>query len=70
MNDIEGAQLLRATVGAANSAGVTLVLPGAESATQKRYKRVLNGQTLSAGDSVLVAKMSGTYVVIGKIAYS
>lgn len=62
--------LLVATVGSVSSAGVTLVFPGEGAPTQKRYKRVITGQTLNAGDRVLAAKISGSYVVIGKIGYA
>lgn len=54
-----------ATVGSVTAAGITLVIQG--HTTEKAYKRLLNGQTLSAGDRVLVAKISGTYVVLGEI---
>ena len=57
-----------ATIGSVSNSGITLVING--HTTEKKYKRLLNGQTLSAGDRVLVAKISGTYVVLGKIAYS
>ena len=65
-----GAQLIVATVGTATAAGVTLVLPGTTSASQKRYKRLITGEDLTAGDLVLAAQISGSYVVLGKIAYS
>lgn len=57
-----------ATVGSVSSAGTTLILDGQTSATTKRYKRVVTGQTLAAGDRVLVARISGTYLILGKIA--
>lgn len=56
-----------ATVAAVYSDGVALTLDGQSAATRKRYKRLLNGQTLTAGDRVLVLKHSGTYIVLGKI---
>lgn len=62
--------LIRATVGSVNSSGVTLIIPPSTTATEKRYKRLITGESLAAGDTVLVAKMPGTYVVLGKIAYS
>ena len=65
-----GAQLIVATVGTATAAGVTLVLPGTTSASQKRYKRLITGESLTAGDLVLAAQISGSYVVLGKIAFS
>ena len=61
-------QLLLATVGSVSSQGTTLAFnAGAASAT--RYKRVQTGQTLAAGDLVLVARISGSYVILGKIGY-
>lgn len=60
-------QLLIATVGSVSSSGTTLRFNTA-GATTTRFKRVV-GQSLSAGDMVLVARVSGGYVIIGKIAY-
>lgn len=48
------------------SAGVTLILPGQSEATQKAYRR-LDGGTIAQGDLVLCARVSGTFVVLGKI---
>jgi len=50
-----------------NSDGIRLILPGADSAGEKRYKHLSTGITISTGDYVLAAKVSGTYVVLGKI---
>ncbi|MBR2582563.1 MAG: hypothetical protein IKD61_04155 [Oscillospiraceae bacterium] len=61
-------QLFLATIGDVNSNGVTLSFNGS-AATSTRYKRVVTGQTLTAGDFVLVAKISGSYIILGKIAY-
>ena len=62
-----GGQLLVATVGSYNSStGTTLIFPGQTTASQKRYKRLYN-VSLSAGQKVLVAKLSGTYVILGRI---
>lgn len=63
-------ELLIATVGSSNSNGVTLIFPGQTNATTKYYKKVLTNHALSVGDKVLVAKLSGTYVVIGAVNYS
>lgn len=62
--------MIIATVGSVNSSGVTLIIPPATTATEKRYKRLITGGSLAAGNMVLVAKISGTYVVLGKVAYS
>ena len=64
----EPEQLLLATVGSVSAQGTTLSF-NAETATSTRYKRVQNGQTLAAGDLVLVARISGSYVILGKIGY-
>ena len=61
------AELLLATVGNYNSStGTTLIFDGADTATTKRYKRV-GSASLSAGSRVLVAKISGTYLILGRI---
>ena len=60
-------KLLLATVGDYdNSTGTTLIFDGADTATTKRYKRV-GSASLSAGNRVLVAKISGTYLILGQI---
>lgn len=55
-----------ATVGSTNSSGVTLIFDGTSTATTKRYKR-LASYSPTANDRVLAVKISGTYVVLGKI---
>lgn len=60
-------KLLIATVGDYNnSTGTTLIFDGTTAATTKRYKRV-GSAGLSAGSRVLVAKISGTYLILGQI---
>lgn len=59
--------LFLATVGAVSASGTTLEING-QPATSTPFKRVVTGQTLSAGDLVLVAEVGGGYVIIGKIA--
>lgn len=61
-------QLFLATVGSVSSAGATLQING-EAATATGFKHVVTGQGLAAGDLVLVARVSGSYVILGKIAY-
>lgn len=63
-------ELVVATVGEVDSSGVTLIVPPSTTASQKRYKRLMTGGSISSGDLVLVASIKGTYVVLGKIAYS
>lgn len=60
-------ELLLATVDNYNSStGTTLIFDGADTATTKRYKRV-GSASLTAGSRVLVAKISGTYLILGRI---
>lgn len=60
-------ELLLATVGNYNSStGTTLIFDGEDTATTKRYKRV-GSASLTAGSRVLVAKISGTYLILGRI---
>lgn len=62
------AELYLATVVSySSSTGVKIRLDGEETGMEKSYKR-LYGTSYSAGQRVLVAKMSGTYVVIGRLA--
>jgi hypothetical protein len=68
-DEIPEAKLMLATVYSASSSGVRLIFDGQDTASQKLYKR-LNSASLSSGDRVLVAKASGTCVVLGKISYS
>ena len=61
------ADLLIATITDYNSStGSTLLLPGNTAPTVKRYK-ALTSASMSAGYRVLVAKVSGTYVILGRI---
>lgn len=61
-------QLFLAVVGSSSTSGTTLQING-QAATATKFKRLQTGQSLSAGDMVLVARLPGGYVVIGKIAY-
>lgn len=61
-------QLFLAQVGSVSSSGATLQING-EAATATGFKHVVTGQSLAAGDLVLVARISGSYVILGKIAY-
>lgn len=62
--------MFKAVVDNVSSDGITLMIPPATQASTKRYKRLLTGSTLSAGNEVLVAKVDGTCVVLDKIGYS
>lgn len=46
---------------------VTLLLDGTSTPTQKYYKALTGAWPLAPDDRVIVMKMSGTYVVVGKI---
>lgn len=62
-----GAQLQMATLGVPYSnRGWTLILEGQNSATTKAYKVLQNVGRLRSGDRVLVVKVSGTYIILGK----
>ena len=63
----QACELRIATVADYNSSsGSTLKFDGESSATSKRYKRI-SGITFATGNRVLVAKVSGTYVIIGRV---
>ena len=49
------------------NATVTLLLDGTDTPTRKSYKALSSAWPLAAADRVIVLKMSGTYVVVGKI---
>ena len=59
-------QIGLATVGAKYTDGVSLIFPGQTAATAKHYK-CNTAVTLAAGDRVLIARVSGSVVVICKI---
>lgn len=58
--------LSTATVGAVYSDGLTLIFPGASTASTKRYKYNLDG-SFAAGNRVLLGRAAGSYVVICRI---
>ncbi len=65
------ADLFLATVANVNSSGLTLILDGESEASTKRYKYMTSGYAdPAAGDRVVVIKMSGTFVVLGRIGNS
>lgn len=60
-------QFLLATVGSSvDGGGTTLRVDGDSSAGTQRYRKI-SGQSLAAGDRVLVAQVGGSYVIIGRI---
>ena len=59
--------LMLAKVGSYTSgAGTTLIFDGQTAATTKRFKR-LSTYTPTAGARVLVAKIGGSYVILGAV---
>lgn len=62
----EPPQLSLATVGVKYTDGVSLIFPGQSAATEKHYK-CNTAVTLASGDRVLIARVSGSVVVICKI---
>lgn len=68
---LDTGRLLLATVAAVDSSkGLQLTFDGQSEASQKFYKILKTGSTPSTGARVLVAKLSGTYVVLGQIGTS
>lgn len=66
-----GADLLLATVAAVTSGGLTLIPDGETEATRKKYKYMTSAYPApAAGDRVVVMRLSGTYVVLGRIGAS
>lgn len=61
-------QLLLGTAGTTTSGGTTVRIDGQDAYTTKRYKQLVTGNTLSSGDRVLLVKLAGSYVILGKIA--
>ena len=59
-----------ATVAAVYADGLTLIFDGETTASQKHYKKLSTYFGPTAGDRVVVMKMSGTYVVMGAIGGS
>jgi len=57
--------LTLATVGTVSEEGVTLILPGASEPTQAHYPN-FSSSSLASGDSVIISRVSGTWVVMGK----
>lgn len=49
-----------------STSGSTLLFDGEETATTKRYKR-LYSYSGAANHRVLVAKISGTYIILGRV---
>lgn len=63
---VQSGPLTLATVGTVSAEGVTLILPGADEPTQAHYPRLASA-AVAAGDIVIIARVSGTIVVLDKI---
>lgn len=63
----ESSPFLIASVSGIDSEGASLSINGGLETLQKKYSYLQTGNSLAVGDRVLAAKVSGTYVVIGKI---
>lgn len=66
------APLLMATIAStplsiAGGAGYQLTFPGPEGTKTKRFRSLATKTKLQKNDRVLVAKVSGTYVILGKV---
>lgn len=48
------------------SEGCTLIFPGQDEATAKKYKSI-RGVPIRAGERVLVAEFSGSYIILGTL---
>lgn len=67
VDNSDGAPLLSlATVGAKYTDGVSLIFPGQTEATAKHY-RCNADVTFAAGNRVLLARVSGSYVVLCRV---
>lgn len=63
-NTVGDSPFLIATVAAYSSYKAQLLFPGAEEATSKYYASLVS---LSAGYKVLVARVGGSFVILGRI---
>lgn len=63
----ESSPFLMASVTAVDQNGVSLSINGGLEMLKKKYRSMLTGYQPSVGDRVLIAKVSGTYVILGKV---
>lgn len=63
-------QIFLATVASVTDDGVSILFDGTDSGSTKRYKQLNTGITLDEGDRIAVVKDAGSYIVLGKIAYT
>ena len=66
-NERQPVELRLATIDSySSSSGSTLIFDGETTATTKRYKKLSNA-SLGNGYRVLVPKISGTYIILGRV---
>lgn len=56
-----------ATIAKVTNQGASLYLNGSSVPTQKYYMHVGSENNFTVGDRVLITKVTGTYVILGKI---
>lgn len=56
------------TVDSITDGSAEITLDGQTEALSKRYRTLATGRTLSAGERVIILKISGSYVVLGALA--
>jgi len=61
-------EIFLGTVTGRSSSGITLRMDGETEAMTKKYRQILTGMTIPTGARVAVAKVSGSYVVLGQVA--
>ena len=67
---MQAAEFLLGTVSDVSGDGVKILFDGQTEATEKRYKQINTGVQLAEDDRIVVMKISGSYVVLGRIAYN
>jgi len=55
-----------ATIDSVTTEGCTVIFAGESIATQKSYKK-LDSVSVTAGDTVLMARVGSTFIIVGKI---
>lgn len=65
---IEQAEFLLATINSISTTGITLIFDGQSTASQKKYKNINNMDQYAVNDRVVVMKLSGTYIILGKLS--
>lgn len=58
----------KAKIDEIDSGGISISINGGLEKLKKKYSHIDTGVALSPGDTVLVLKMTGTYVILGRIS--